>query len=336
MNELAIDQSRGADDTGLMASATLPSDIQAVAERVYRQAVAVRIESDADYSAAAELAADISQSIKSIDADRVKLKAPFLAGTRQIDDYFRGPIARREEAIRTIKGAMLDWDEAKRREAEAERQRLQAEERAREAEARRKEKEAQERLRAEETARRQAAEAAQAQERAKREAAEAEAWRARQAAAAAEAAARGDQAAAKAAEARAKQAEIDAKNAKKQAEIDREAAIEARRKQLAAERETAAAAEAAAQAQTAAQEATTAAVAGPAALAKVDGVSRRRVWKFRLKAPLDKVPMRYHCLDTDKVQEVVDRLKDLAAETLGDCFEVYFEDELAVGRGRKK
>ena len=334
MSEPAVNQQT--DNTGLMASATLPSDIQAVAERVYRQAVAVKIQSDADYSAAAKLAADISQSIKSIDADRVRLKAPFLAGTRQIDDYFRGPIGRREEAIRAIKGAMLDWDEQKRREAEAERQRLAAEERAREVEARRKEKEAQERLRAEETARRQAAEAAEAQERAKREAAEAEARRARQAQEAAEAKARGDQEAAQAAEARAKQAEVEAENAKRQAAADREAAIEARRKQLAAERQTQEAAEAAAKASEAAREATTAAAAGPAGLAKVDGVARRRVWKFRLKVPLDKVPQRYLCLDTDKVQDVVDRLKELAAETLGDCFEVYYEDELAVGKGRRK
>ena len=337
MNELAVDQGRpNGDSTAMMATATLPTDVQARAEGLYRQAVAIRVSSDVDYELAAGFVADIKAAFEQLDKDRVRLKKPFLDGTRGIDDYFRTPIARGEEAIRKVKDAMIEWDKQKRIAQELEERRLAEVKRKADAEAREREKAAQERIRAEEQAKREAAEAREREERSKREAAEATERRERARREAAEAQAKGIEEAAKAAEKRAQAAEEEAAKAREQSRLDREAAIEARRRQLKAEDQTAAAVATMDTAQAEAQAAGTAAAIGPDELHKVSGVARKRVWKFRLVTPIDKVPMRYHCLDTDKVQEVVDRLKDLAGETLGECFEVYFEDELAVGRGRKK
>ena len=120
---------------------------------------------------------------------------------------------------------------------------------------------------------------------------------------------------------------------------DREAAIEARRKALRAEAETAAAVSTMDEAVKAAS----APIAAPAAPAKVAGVARRTVWKWRLKPGADlvamikdnRIPTHYLKLNEDHLQMTVDRLKDMAQETLGDWIEVYSEDVLAIGKGRK-
>jgi chromosome segregation ATPase len=276
----------------------------------------VVIDTDVDYAKAADFINDVKAMERRLDEDRVRLKAPFLAGTRQIDEYFRRPLQACTEAVKAVKSVMVAYDQKKARER-AEEERRQAEER------RRLEAEARERARAEQEAREAAERARLDAERQKREAAEAEARRAKEAQEAAEAKARGDQEAAQAAERRAKQAEDDARRAKEQAAQEREKAIEARRLQLRAE---AAAQEAQAEA----------AKPAPAAVEpiKVAGVARKTAWKFRIKSRTN-VPDAYLCPDEAKIQAVVDRLKEMAQESLGDWIEIYPEESLAIGRGRK-
>jgi DNA repair exonuclease SbcCD ATPase subunit len=298
----------------LSAAAQLPAVIVSQASAIVERSRAVVIATDEDYGKAADFINDIKAAGKKLDEDRVALKADFLAGCKRIDDYFRAPIQACEDAVKAVKAVMLTYDERKRREAEAERRRQEAERLRLEAEAR-------ERAQAEQAAREAAERARLDAERQKREAAEAEARSARQAQEAAEAKARGDQEAAQAAERRAAEAEADAERAREQARQDREKAIEARRLQLRAEAYTQ---EAQAQA------------AKPVEVApepvKVSGVSRKKVWKFRIAGP---VPTIYMKVDEEKIQSVVDRLKDMAQEQMGNWIEVYSEDVLAVGRGRK-
>lgn len=317
MNEVLSEIDSDVEKTGLTAAAALPSGIQREAQELLDRAKSVAIVDDAGYIQAKDFIDDIKAQEARLDADRVLLKAPFLAGTRRIDGYFGNPIKLCREAVDTVKRAMLHYDHKKRIERE-EAERKAAEER------RRLELAAQARAKAE----REAAEAAErarlAEERQRREAAEAEARRAREAQEAAEAAARGDREAAAAADARAKQAEREATAAKEQARLDREKAIEARRLQLRAEREAAAAQDEAEKPREVAPEPV-----------KVAGVSRKVAWKWRL-VPNVAVPSAYLAPDEAKITAAVERLKDLAQETLGGWIEVYSEDSLAVGKGRGK
>lgn len=301
----------------LSAIAQLPPDVVAEGSNLVARAKSVTILSDGDYVKAVEFINYVKGVEKRLDEDRVRLKAPFLAGTRQIDSYFAGPIGACVTAVKEVKTVMLAYDDRKRKEAEELARQAAAEQR-------RLAQEAQARAAAEAEARRQAQEAALAQERAARESAEASerAERARREAAEAQAAgvARGKEEA----EARAKAAEEDAARAKAQAAQDREAAIEARRKQLRAE----------AQAQQAAEAAQAPVEAAPEPV-KAAGVARKTVWKYRIKSRTN-VPDSYLMPDEAKIQEVVDRLKDMAQESLGDWIEVYSEQVLAVGRGRQK
>lgn len=270
----------------LEAHGMLPATIIRDAEAVYTRAINLRIATAEDYQEAASIAADIAESAKSLDKDREELKADFLKGCRKIDDYFRGPIARRKEAVQKIKDAMIAYD---KRQAEIRRlaqEQEDRERREREAAAKKLQDEAEAKLKAEQ-------EAAQEAERAK-------------------------------------------------AAGDREAAIEATRRQLRAE-------EAAKTTVAAAQEAAKAVEAprpwvSPTPL-KVAGVARKTVWKWRLKNPGkdlqsmledNLIPLKYLMLDEEKIQRAVDRLKDMAQETLGDWIEVYDEAALAIGKGRGK
>jgi hypothetical protein len=322
----------------IAAKVDLPSGSEMTAQKVLTRASGIKIDTDADYVAAADFANECKGMLEKEDADRVELKKDFLAGCRRIDAYFRNPINLYDQAFKTVKAAMLVYDERKRKAAEAEQRRLAEVRRQEELEQQRRERAVQERIQAEERARREAQERADAEQRARTEAAEAEARKEREARLAAEAKARGDQEAAEAANRRAAAAEADAKKANEQARLDREAAIEARRQQLRAERESQtaiASADAGADAVTAA---TSAALAPPKELDKVAGVARKTVWRWRLRAgkALADIPRKWLILDAAAVQALVDKLKDkgLAEELLGDCFEVYSEAELSVGKKR--
>jgi hypothetical protein len=322
----------------IAAKVDLPSGSEMTAQKVLTRATGIKIDTDADYIAAQDLASECKRLGEKEDADRVELKKDFLAGCRRIDAYFRNPIALYEQAFKAVKAAMLAYDERKRKAAEAEQRRL-AEVRRQEEEAqRRREAEAQRLAQAEEEARREAQAKADAEQRARTEAAEAEARKEREARLAAEAKARGDQEAAEAANRRAAAAEAEAKKANETARQDREAAIEARRKQLRAERETQTAV---ASVQTGAEEvmaAASAAFAHPKELDKVAGVSRRTIWKWKLREGkgLNDVPRKWLMLDAVSIQGIIEKVKDkgIAEELLGGCFEVYTEQDLAVGKKR--
>jgi len=300
----------------LAVNARLPIGIQTQTQSLLNEARMVVILTDEGYADAAEIVNKIKAVAVQLEQDRVLLKAPFLAATRQLDDYFRGPVQVCESAIKIVKSAMLAYDDKKRIEREA-REREQA------AERKRLEEEVRAKARAEQEAREAAERARLAEETRRREAAEAEARRAREAEEAAQAQARGDQEAAQAAEKRAQLAEAEAAQAKEQARLDREAAIEARRKQLQAER-----------ANLAAQEEAAKPIARSEAPVKVSGVSRKTAWRYRIVKPLG-IPDSYLIPDEAKIQAAVDRLKDMAQETLGDWIEVYPEEQLAIGRARK-
>jgi chromosome segregation ATPase len=303
----------------IAAKIELPSGSEMTAQKVLTQATGLRINTDEDYGKAADFANDCKRMGEKEDADRVELKKDFLAGCRRIDAYFKRPIELYDQAFKAVKEAMKRYDERKREALKAEQKRLD--------DARRQEEEAQKKRReAEERARREAQEKVDAEARARTEAAEAEARKAREAQAAAEAQARGDREAAEAATRRANAAEEDARKANEQAKTDREAAIEARRKQLKAERETQAGADAVSAATTAATTQTT-------ELDKVAGVSRKTVWKYRVRKQ-DGVPRNYLTPNFELIQTDVDRLKERAQEVLGDWLEVYSEQELAVGKKR--
>lgn len=321
--------------TQLTASATISATtIDKQVAPYVAKANGVSIASDADYVTAVDYINELKAEHSRLDKERIKTKKPFLDGCNELDAMYRGPLALLDSSVKVVKATMVKYDERKRLEREAEERRLIAERRKATLEAERLEREAQARLRAEEDARRETQRLADAEARRKVEAAEAEARREREARESAEAKARGDQQAAAASEARAKQAEEDARKAKEQGRLDREAAIEARRKQLKAEAATQAAVENMSAGNKAASMATAAALEAPKELETVSGVSRKRVWKYRLKAPIEQVPMMYHTVDHEVVQAAVDRLKDMAQATLGDWLEVYFKDDLAVGKKR--
>jgi flagellar biosynthesis GTPase FlhF len=322
----------------IAAKVELPSGSEMTAQKVLTRASGIKIDTDADYIAAADFANECKGMLEKEDADRVELKKDFLAGCRRIDAYFRNPINLYDQAFKTVKSAMLAYDERKRKAAEAEQRRLAEVRRQEELEQQRREAEAQRRIRAEEQARREAQERADAEQRARTEAAEAEARKEREARLAAEAKARGDQEAAEAANRRAAAAEAEAKKANEQARLDREAAIEARRKQLRAERESQTAiatADAGADAVTAA---TTAALNVDMAATKVSGVARRMSWRWKLREgkQLADVPRKFLILDTDYIQSVCDKVKNKedAEKLLDGFFEVWSEAELAVGKKR--
>jgi hypothetical protein len=314
MNELAP----------LQAQASLPTDSERLAGAALAKANSMSIATDADYETAAGFANDIRAMQARLDAERISLKADFLLGCQKIDGYFRGPIAACESAFKAVKGAMIAYDDRKKREREAEEARQREERRKAEAEA-------QARVRAEEEARREAQRTADLEARAKLEAAEADARREREARLQAEARQRGDAEELEKANKRAAEAEADAKRARDQALADREAAIEARRRQNKAEAQTAAAT-------AAVGKAAETVAADPV---KVSGVARKTVWKWRLKQGADLqamiqdniIPVHYLKLDADKIDATVERLKDLAQNTL-PWLEIYSESELAIGKKR--
>ncbi len=306
----------------LEARGLLRAGLRETARKILDAAKTVSIHADDGYEAAARFCSDTSAVIKDFEADRVKTKAPFLAVTQGIDAYYGEAIRVAGEAVRIVKDCMLDYDARKKREREAE-------ERLKVAERRRLEDEARTRLQAEEEARRQAQEAADKEARAKLEAAQAAERREREARLAAEAKSRGDAAAAEAAEKRAQLAEAQANQAKAQAQADRAAAIEARRKMLRAEAAT----------NTAVEASTQIPPTAPAEPVKVSGVARKTIWKWRLREGKvqNDVPRQWLILDAAAIQAVIEKLKDKAlAETLlGDCFEVYSEQDLSIGKGKK-
>lgn len=324
--------------TELEAKATLPTASEADANRVLARASGLTIDSDEDYVIAADFANDCKSAGEAEDATRVKLKKKFLDGCRDIDEYFRGPIALYDKAFKAVKAHMNAYDARKAEAARVEQQRKDAERRAAEAEQQRLEQETANRIAAEQEARRQAQATADAEARARTEAAEAEARRQTALREAAEAKSRDDHAAANAANQRAIIAEDNARQATERAKTEREAAIEARRKQLKAEAQTAAAVQTMDAGAQAVTQATAAALEERAAPVKVSGVARKTLWKWKLKdgAKLADVPRKLLIIDKEYVQSVVDKVKDkgLAEELLGSCFEVWSEADLAVGKKR--
>lgn len=230
------------------------------ANAMFTQAEAILVDSPAMYEAAASELVDLRERWKAVEKQRVFLKEPFLEGGRRIDEFFRTPLARLEEAATLVKSRMLVFKEAEDRRAEEARLAQEAQERAEREELQRQQREAAERARL-----------AQEREELERAEAEAHAEDARRTADAEAAAARaaGDEAAATA-------AEEAARLAQEQADRDQAAAAErAAAERLAAQQ----------QAEDAQAAMDLADVAPPAPVvqsgARAAGVSGRKTWKVK-------------------------------------------------------
>ena len=92
------------------------------AEAVLAGAAGIIIDSDETYAAYAEDLISIKRQTKDIEAARTKFKKPFLDGGRAIDDMFRAPLEKREQAARLLESALTAY----RREVERRRQEDQA------------------------------------------------------------------------------------------------------------------------------------------------------------------------------------------------------------------
>jgi hypothetical protein len=328
----AAEAAAHANQLPIEASAVLPVASAAEANLVLAKARGMQLLNDGDYAAAADFAIDCKTASEREDKNRVALKKKFLDGCRDIDNYFREPIAIYDAAFKQVKAVMKSYDERKRLEAAAERKRQDDIRAAAEAEERRLAKIASDKALAEEQARREAQAAAEREARAKVEAAEAETRKANEARLAAEARARGDQEAAAAANARAAKADEDAKAALAQGKIDREAAIEARRAQLKAESATQSALS---NMDAATQVSQTAALASVLAQpAKVSGVARKSVWRWRM---LDETLLarKWMTADRAKMDDFVGKNKAEAAQHFDGAIEVYEDFELAIGSKKK-
>lgn len=149
----------------------IPGEVEVfTAERVAitKRAAAIVVDSHTTAQVANTYMLELAEAAKTLEAKRVELKAPFLAGCRQIDDYFSTQVRALDESRRVVKGRIDTYlrAEAERiareaREAEeraaAERRRLQEEADRREAAARQERERA-----AQEAAKKQGADAAAA------------------------------------------------------------------------------------------------------------------------------------------------------------------------------
>jgi chromosome segregation ATPase len=225
-NALLVNVQTPAPDDSVKSSATVMLD----------QAKSLVIATPADYALAADALANIKGRWKTVDEERVQLKAPSLEGCRRVDAFFAAPLTALKEAEAVVKRKIDDYDKEQRRLAAARQAELDAiarrEREKREAEAREAQRKADEKAtaerkaaddkrRAEEAEREKARQAELARLKAERDAAEAqargdrearekaerEAREAREAAAAAEKAARDAAAAAQKLETRAEQTE---------------------------------------------------------------------------------------------------------------------------------
>lgn len=79
------------------------------AEAALLTAQAIVIDSQGAYEAWGGELVELRQSIKDLDAFRERLKRPFLAGGREIDDIFREPIAKRKEAAALVDHALTTY-----------------------------------------------------------------------------------------------------------------------------------------------------------------------------------------------------------------------------------
>lgn len=300
----------------LKANAELPPMIARVSEEGLARARSIVITTDEQLSLAETVAHVLKTEWEMLDEERARLKKPFLDGGAAIDDHYRGPIKTLKEAVETVKVTMLTY--RKQVQIEFERK-AKAEE-----EARRREQEA--RRKAEEEAHTRAIEAQRAADKAEldrqtaaKEAAQAEAAREKAARAEAEARASADQAALKRAEQATAEAKENERRAKEEASDLRKKALQAAMDKLRAE-ETA-------------QQATATAAIEPAKTVSVapkfGGGSTRKKYGYKIKGA---VPANYMTIDHEKIQATVDRLKDIAQETLGDWVEVTVEESLALGR----
>lgn len=134
-----------------------------------------------------------------------------------------------------------------------------------------------------------------------------------------------------------RQAEEEARKANLDAEAERTAKIEARKAQMRAEEEARVAKERADDLEAKARATPMPVVAD---LPKTGGVSRKKVWKWKLKdniggENLKTLPHWMICLNEDAVDARVKALKEHAAEMMGEWLEIWSEDDLAIGRGRK-
>lgn len=329
----------------LTAAAKLPAMIDRAANAILDKAKSITISTDQDYIAAGEFGVAAKAELDNMEAERVKMKAPFLAGGKGVDDHYRLALGTLEKAIAQVKSYMGAYNEKKRIAAAAEAKRIAADQEAKRVEAKRLEDEALARVREEEQARVRAAEAKASEERARREEAEAETRRAVAERQAAEASAAGDRASAAMFEQRAADSAAQAEQAKQDAATERQKAIDAKRAQLKAERETA---QAVATVETANQAVADATRATPGT-ARVAGANDRITlkwrWKLLLPEGADVQSMiedaRIHAswlkVDEEKIDAMLNKVKDkkLALKLLGPSFEVWTEEQIALKKGSK-
>lgn len=336
-----------AETKALSATANLPAMIERVADNILDKAKSITIATDEDYIKAGAFGTQAGIEFDRLEAERVKMKAPFLSGGKGVDDHYRLALATLDKAVKQVKSYMSAYNEKKRLAAVAEQRRLDDQRAAAAAEAKKREDEALAKIREEEQARLRAAEAAAAEDRKKREAAEAETRRANEERQAVEAQAAGDRASAELFRQRAAKAEEERNTATANAATERQKAIDARRAQLKAERETAAAVQTMDTAVAAASVATATALAKPET--RVAGANDRItiVWKWRLKLPEGAdvqsmiedacINAAWLRLDEEKIQAMLNKVKDkkLAEALLGPSFEVFNEEQLALKKGSK-
>lgn len=118
------------------------------AERGMALAQSWQIETRKDLELAANDLARLTAQRNAIEGKRKFLKEPYLEGGRRVDEFFRAPLARYDEAISLLRGLMVGFERKERERID--RERREAEERARQeaAEAERIAREAEEAARA--------------------------------------------------------------------------------------------------------------------------------------------------------------------------------------------
>lgn len=326
MNDVATTQTKN-----MTASVKLDSLIEEAANALKLKAQSIAITSDADYIVASDFGSTIKTRFDQTEAERVKLKAPFLNGCNAIDMHYRAPLKTLTDALAAVKTRMLAWDAEKKRLAVLEAARQAEIVRQAQAEAKRKEEEALAVIREQERVQREANEAEIKRANAATAEAEAKARTAEAAKLAAEAQASGDRARADAAEQAQRDAQANEEKAKADAAFERQKAIDAKRAQLKAERETQTAVQALDTANEAASRA--AQVTTEPVMTHVAGNRRKVVWSFEVVEGKE-IPRKYLKLDDAAVAEVVQRYKEGAQEFLGDWIKISSRETLAIG-GKK-
>lgn len=272
------------DAPALVGELMKPREVDA-AERKAQAAIdgakALKIDSRIGYEAASDELQTLRDQYRTIEAQRVHLKEPYLEGGRRIDAFFKGPLDRLKEAADVIKNSMLTFDSAEQARLRKEREEADRQERERQQELQRQQAELDRQEREAREKREQAArdEQARLKKIADDEAAERARIQREADAAAAAANAAGDKAAAEAAKRQAEEA---------QAAADRQAAAarEEADRQAAAARQAAADAEAEAQRQaqllqeTIDQAAVTPLAVATQSEAKASGTATTRTWKM--------------------------------------------------------